>query len=167
MTASLDDPAPASTPDPAEGDAPDAPRAPARRARGSPPWNDRRFPWSIDVAFRVVAFAVIGMLLIGLVGTDTWSTGPASEDTAAMQARNFAQALDLFRRRTGALPARLDALVAEDPHSKEPYLDRVPNDPWGTPYRYVVRDARRGRFEVRSAGRDRAFATDDDVVLER
>ena len=166
MTTSPDEPDPAPT-HLDEGHGPEAPRAPARRAREATPWSDRRFPWSIDVAFRVVALAVIVMLLVGLVGTDTWSTGPSSEDTAAMQARNFSFALDLFRRRTGALPARLDELVAEDPHSKEPYLDRVPNDPWGTPYRYVVRDARRGRFEVRSAGPDRAFDTDDDVVLER
>ena len=146
---------------------PEAPGPPPHAGRGPRSWSDRRFPWSIDVMFRVLAFAVIGMLLIGRVGTDTWSTGPASEDTAAMQARNFALALHAFRQRTGALPARLDALVAEDPHSKEPYMERVPNDPWGTPYRYDVRDARRGRFEVRSAGRDRAFDTDDDVVLER
>lgn len=128
----------------------------------------RRLVRLADVVLQVVALAVIAVLLVGLVGSGRSDAQfGSSTHTAAAWERIFAQALDQFRLRTGALPARLDELGAEDPITKEPYLDDAPDDPWGTPYRYVVRDARRGRFEVRSAGPDRAFATDDDVVLER
>lgn len=128
----------------------------------------RRLVRLADVVFHVVALAIIGIMLVGLVGSGRSDAHfGSSTHSAAMQARNFAQALDAVRRRTDALPERLDALVAEDPITKEPYMEPVPDDPWGTPYRYVVRDARRGRFEVRSAGPDRAFDTDDDVVFER
>lgn len=168
MTTSPDDRVVAPPSSPADGDGPETPGPPPHAGRGPRSWSDRRFPWSIDAMFRGLALAVIGMLLIGLVGSDRPDAHfLPSTDTAAMWERIFAHALDPFRQRTGALPARLDELVAEDPITKEPYLDHVPDDPWGTPYRYVVHDARRGRFEVRSAGRDRAFDTDDDVVLER
>lgn len=126
----------------------------------------RRLVCVADVVLRVVVLAVIGMLLIGLVGTGRSDAHfGSSPHTARMQLRNVAQAVDVSRQRNRRLPASLDELTQEDPNTKEPYLDKVPNDPWGVPYRYVVIDARRGRYTLRSAGPDGTFETDDDIVF--
>lgn len=167
MTTSPDDRVVAPPSSPAEGDGPEVPHAPARRARGSAPWSDRRFPVSVDLMFRVLGYATIALLLFGLIGDPEarWGSRWPPKDTARMQLRNVAQAVDVSRQRNRRLPASLDLLTQEDPNTKEPYLDKVPDDPWGVPYRYVVIDARRGRYTLRSAGPDGTFETDDDIVF--
>jgi Type II secretion system (T2SS), protein G len=42
-----------------------------------------------------------------------------------------------------------------------PYLRKWPDDAWGIPLRYALPD---GRPEIRSAGRDMKFDTDDDLT---
>ena len=71
------------------------------------------------------------------------------------------QALAAYALQEGSVPEgdsadALDALVPD-------YIARIPSaDPWGTPYFYQS-DGR--NFELRSAGDDLAFRTDDDVVV--
>ncbi|MGM0555560.1 MAG: type II secretion system protein GspG [Myxococcota bacterium] len=38
----------------------------------------------------------------------------------------------------------------------------IPKDPWGEPYRY--RRVGKNDFEIRSAGADSEFETEDDIV---
>jgi general secretion pathway protein G len=133
-----------------------SPRDPPPDAPVRPAWGDR--------VLSIVTLLVIAMLVVGLVAGGRWSEIRGdSRDFAAMRIRDVGHAVEAYRRRTRSVPADLDALLAADPASGEPYLERVPLDPWGRPFRYVVTDERRGRFEVSSAGPDRRFDTDDDV----
>ena len=43
-----------------------------------------------------------------------------------------------------------------------PYMERIPDDLWGVPYRYSLRT--NGRYKIRSAGPDKRFGTPDDLT---
>ena len=79
---------------------------------------------------------------------------------------NFATALQMYRVDSGRYPTNeqgLDALVKDSGSGgwRGPYLDTLKPDSWGTDYRYSLKDH---IFEVRSAGPDREFNTDDDLI---
>jgi general secretion pathway protein G len=92
----------------------------------------------------LVVIAVLG-LLAALVGPQVVRyLGSSRSQTAAVQIRNIASALELYRLDNGDLPASeegLNALVI-DPGTASgwagPYLPEPTalNDPWGKPYRY-------------------------------
>lgn len=67
----------------------------------------------------------------------------------------------------------LSSLVAEPvtgpvPMRWRPLMDRIPVDPWQTPYRYelLTPKAREWRWEFRSAGPDCVFDNADDLASE-
>jgi hypothetical protein len=49
------------------------------------------------------------------------------------------------------------------PGWKGPYLDQIPQNPWGTAYKVTILD---GHFRVESAGPDLTFGTSDDIANE-
>ena len=61
------------------------------------------------------------------------------------------------------LPVDLQELV-KDGSSKMSERDLV--DPWGTPIRYEITEPQPMWFRIGSAGPDRVFGTDDDLVQE-
>ncbi len=63
----------------------------------------------------------------------------------------------LYLLEQNALPGSLDDLV------KQGFLDQLPGDPWGRPYRLVVEDATAKRFRVASDGPDGKAGTADDL----
>jgi len=67
----------------------------------------------------------------------------------------------------------LEALATEPVIGPKPkrwsrIMDRVPVDPWETPYRYTQLSPKttEWRVELRSAGEDRVFGSGDDIVDE-
>ncbi|HEX4381411.1 MAG TPA: type II secretion system protein GspG [Myxococcales bacterium] len=66
----------------------------------------------------------------------------------------FANALDLYKRENGRLPARLEDLVPK-------HLRAMRSDPWGNPYAYYRGE---GGSAVVSAGPDGKLGTGDDIV---
>jgi general secretion pathway protein G len=55
------------------------------------------------------------------------------------------------------------------PHSWTALSDRIPIDPWNTPYRYTCADPFSkdiNTVKISSAGKDGAFGTEDDYLLE-
>lgn|GEM_PF-4680474 len=89
----------------------------------------------------------------------------ASGDTARNQMQSFGGAIGLYAIEHGALPPTLDALTASSPKPSEPYIRRVPLDPWGEVYSYRILDAEKRLYELRSAGEDRQLGTEDDVLF--
>lgn len=113
----------------------------------------------------MVVIVILG-LLIGLVGTNVWNAlFGATRDTAKMQMRNFGQSIDQYKARNRSLPKSLDELTQEDPNTKEPYMEKIPNDPWGQPYEYRITDERRNRYEIQCAGDDKQLGTEDDLYF--
>ena len=70
-----------------------------------------------------------------------------------------------YRVATGRLPASLRVLLQEKNPAGDPWLDELGNDPWDSPWEYVVKDAAKGEFEIRSYGKDKVPNTTDDVVV--
>lgn len=92
-----------------------------------------------------------------------------------VQLKALRSALDVYKTNTGAYPTAekgLDVLLHkpsdEDGGEKwqGPYVESLPNDPWGNAYAYEVadRDDRPAIPEIRSLGPDGKVNTDDDVT---
>lgn len=111
----------------------------------------------------LVVLAILG-LIAGLVGPRVLNQlGGAKSKTVAVQIRDFEQAVDLFRLDVGRVPTNqegLNALVTRPPNANGwngPYLrgNRLPDDPWGNPYRYAA-PGRHGEIDIYSLGADNA-----------
>jgi len=88
----------------------------------------------------------------------------ASVMVADLQVRMIVEAVRGYQAANRSLPSSLGQLLQEtDPGTKEAWLDKIPMDPWGGAYEYVVSDRARGQFVVRSAGPDRIPGTADDI----
>jgi general secretion pathway protein G len=65
-------------------------------------------------------------------------------------------ALNMYYTDCGKYPASLDGLSTADSNctnwGPEPYLKKVPVDPWGTPFQYTVEG---NSFVIKSLGADR------------
>lgn len=87
--------------------------------------------------------------------------GQARTQTAQIQVKNIATALELFYLQNGGYPSEqvgLSALVkapANFQNWRGPYIKSAEGllDPWGRPYRYRV-PGRQGAFDVYTLGRD-------------
>lgn len=113
----------------------------------------------------MVVIVILG-LLIGLVGTNVWNMlFSSTRDTAKMQMRNIGQSIDMYKARNRTLPKSLEELTQADPSTGEPFMEKIPLDPWGQAYDFRVVDARRNRFELRSGGEDKVLDTEDDIIF--
>ena len=76
---------------------------------------------------------------------------------------SFKGAIDLYMIENKSLPKSLDELTQPSPKSGEPYIEKIPNDPWSEAYDYKVINASKREYEITSAGEDKQFGTADDV----
>ena len=112
----------------------------------------------VEVMVVVVILGVLAMLIVPrVVGrTDEARAAAARHDIAAL-----AQTLKLYRLDNGRYPTNeqgLEALVAKPerapvPSNWKPYLDKLPLDPWGKPYRYLNPGVH-GEVDIFSLGAD-------------
>jgi general secretion pathway protein G len=84
------------------------------------------------------------------------SKAQADIDNARIQIHQLRDAVTLHHLRHNEWPTSLEVLAGKE-------LDRVPRDPWGTPYVYTTSN---DSFDVRSCGPDRVPGGGDDVVPE-
>lgn len=113
----------------------------------------------VEVMVVVVILGVLAMLIVPrVVGrTDDARVAAARHDISAL-----AQTLKLYRLDNGRYPTNeqgLEALVAKpqrppEPTNWRPYLDKLPLDPWGNPYRYLNPGVH-GEIDIFSLGADR------------
>ncbi len=80
-------------------------------------------------------------------------------------------ALDAFKADTGSYPKGSNGLLelvqqpAGATNWRGPYLDKLPNDPWGHKYIYEYPGQHNTNgFDLFSAGPDGKAGTDDDIV---
>lgn len=75
--------------------------------------------------------------------------------------------LDSFEVDSGFYPNNLTDLTQQPRDSKNwrgPYLDKIPQDPWGSPYVYAYPGKQNGTsFDISSPGLDGKSGTDDDI----
>ena len=113
------------------------------------------------------------MVVITLIGLVTAAVGVAvmnqlekgQMDTARNQAYEIGKSIELYKLQNAGYPSTaqgLDALV--NPPKGKPIMERVPQDPWGNDYIYVVPGAKNTlKFDVRSKGPDGVEGSEDDV----
>ncbi len=107
---------------------------------------------------------MVVIVIIGLVTAIVVINVLPSQDTARVEKARadihvIEQALELYRLDNSRYPATeegLEALVKPVDGAgaaKEPYIRRLPNDPWGRPYAYILPGAH-GRFDLYTLGAD-------------
>ena len=111
----------------------------------------------------LVVLAVLG-LLAAIVGPQVIKyLGSSRSQTAQIQTKNIAAALELFKLDAGRYPTSAEGLTAlvkaptSDPNWNGPYIADAAalNDPWGKPYLYKV-PGDHGEVDVYSFGSDGA-----------
>jgi general secretion pathway protein G len=109
----------------------------------------------------MVVLVIIGVLAALIVPNVLDRADDARATAARTDVNNLMQALKLYRLDNQRYPTGeqgLQALVARpaagpNPVNWKPYLDKLPNDPWGRPYQYLNPGVR-GEIDVMSLGAD-------------
>ena len=109
----------------------------------------------------MVVLAIIGILAALVVPNVLQRADDARITAARTDIGNLMQALKLYRLDNQRYPSAeqgLQALVAPPsagpaPLNWKPYIDKLPNDPWGKPYQYM-NPGLKGEVDVLSLGAD-------------
>ena len=95
--------------------------------------------------FTLIEVVVVIVILVTLAGIATPVymnyVKQSRIGTAQLQLKQLAQELDTYKIRVGQYPSELRGLVENiDNHEKwaGPYMKKIPLDPWGNEYVYVV-----------------------------
>ena len=109
----------------------------------------------------MVVLVIIGVLAALIVPNVLDRTDDARATAARTDVHNIMQALKLYKLDNQRFPTAeqgLQALVARPsvapaPMNWKPYLEKLPNDPWGQPYQYLNPGVR-AEVDVMSFGAD-------------
>ncbi len=109
----------------------------------------------------MVVLVIIGVLAALIVPNVLDRADDARSTAARTDVTNVMQALKLYRLDNQRYPTAeqgLQALVARPgsgpaPINWKPYLEKLPNDPWGRPYQYL-NPGIKGEIDVMSFGAD-------------
>lgn len=109
----------------------------------------------------MVVLVIIGVLAALIVPNVLDRADDARVTAARTDVNNLMQALKLYKLDNQRYPSAeqgLQALVARPsvgaiPPNWKPYLDKLPNDPWGRPYQYANPGVK-GEIDVYSFGAD-------------
>jgi len=109
----------------------------------------------------MVVLVIIGVLAALIVPNVLDRAAEARVTAARTDVNNLMQALKLYKLDNQRFPSGeqgLQALVVKPttgtiPPNWKPYLDKLPNDPWGKPYQYANPGVK-GEIDVYSLGAD-------------
>jgi general secretion pathway protein G len=132
-----------------------------REIQGAKPLNAapklRRFQYSLWSLFVVMTLACIMMSWLGANIANERKANRARTKVARAECQELANTIEMFKMDQGTYPPNLVVLVGL---MGEPYLTKLPIDPWGQPYQYQY-DSKKPR--IWSFGPDRLPNTDDDI----
>ncbi|MBD0316695.1 MAG: type II secretion system major pseudopilin GspG [Nitrospiraceae bacterium] len=122
---------------------------------------DRGFTF-IEIMVVVAILAILAALVVPRI---MGRTDDAKRTAAKVQIRNIEGALQLYKLDNGVYPSTeqgLKALIEKPSVGVVPkkwklggYLQKLPEDPWGNPYKYLSpAPAQRGDYEIMSMGTD-------------
>jgi general secretion pathway protein G len=124
-----------------------------------PPIRSRRRGFTLIEL--MVVLVIIGVLAALIVPNVLDRAEDARVTAARADVNNLMQALKLYKLDNQRYPSSeqgLQALASKPtvgsiPSNWKPYLDKLPNDPWGRPYQYVNPGVK-GEIDVYSFGAD-------------
>ena len=110
---------------------------------------------------RMVVLVIIGVLAALIVPNVLDRADDARVTAARTDITNISQALKLYRLDNQRYPTAeqgLQALIIRPtsgplPNNWKPYLEKLPNDPWGRPYQYL-NPGIKGPIDIMSFGAD-------------
>lgn len=122
----------------------------------------KKKPRGMSLLEIMVVITLIG-LVTAVIGVSVFkSMVDGQTKVARQQAFELAKTVQMYRLQTGALPSTGEGLAVLT--TPPPFLEKLPNDPWGNPYAYLRPGARNPRgFDVASRGPDGIEGTSDDV----
>jgi len=123
--------------------------------------SSRRLTRGFTLIELMVVLVIIGVLAALIVPNVLDRTDDARTTAARTDVANLMQALKLYRLDNFRYPTAeqgLQALIAKPssapvPPNWRPYLEKLPNDPWGRPYQYL-NPGIKGEVDVMSFGAD-------------
>jgi len=123
--------------------------------------SSRRLARGFTLIELMVVLVIIGVLAALIVPNVLDRTDDARTTAARTDVANLMQALKLYRLDNFRYPTAeqgLQALIAKPgnapvPPNWRPYLEKLPNDPWGRPYQYL-NPGIKGEIDVMSFGAD-------------
>ncbi len=112
-------------------------------------------------------FAALGIVMVCAVlpaAHDVSDCGGLAR-TSSNQAYEIAKSVEVFKLVHARYPTAEEGLgvLVTPPKGGRAMLDALPKDAWGNDYAYVRPGVMNREFDVRSAGADAVFFTDDDV----
>jgi len=121
----------------------------------------RNRPKGFTLIELLVVLVIIGVLAALIVPNVLDRAGDARVTAARTDVNNLMQALKLYKLDNQRYPSAeqgLEALVHKPtvgtpPPNWKPYVEKLPNDPWGHPYQYVNPGVK-GDIDVYSFGAD-------------
>ncbi|RUP24514.1 MAG: type II secretion system protein GspG [Curvibacter sp.] len=121
----------------------------------------RRIQAGFTLIELMVVLVIIGVLAALIVPNVLDRADDARATAARTDVNNLVQALKLYRLDNQRYPTAeqgLRALIARPttapvPPNWKPYLEKLPNDPWGRPYQYL-NPGIKGEIDVMSFGAD-------------
>ena len=105
---------------------------------------------------------VLAVAFAGILCACGRHPGASPTECAELTMRNFQGAIEMYYLRNHRMPEALETLTEEDSVTGEPWMTSIPDDPWGSPYRY--RPLGGTKFEILSFGEDTMEGTDDDIL---
>ena len=121
----------------------------------------RRIQQGFTLIELMVVLLIIGVLAALIVPNVLDRADDARVTAAKTDVHNLMQALKLYKLDNQRYPSAeqgLQALITKPttnpvPPNWKPYLDKLPNDPWGRPYQYL-NPGIKGEIDVMSFGAD-------------
>jgi general secretion pathway protein G len=111
----------------------------------------------------MVVIVILGAL-VALVGPGVWNAlVGGTRKTVQFQIDNFKKSIDMYYMEKRTLPSTLQELASPNPATGQPWIDNVPQDPWGMEYEYRPINPSKREYVISSSGDDKAPGTDDDI----
>ncbi|MBU6409807.1 MAG: type II secretion system major pseudopilin GspG [Verrucomicrobia bacterium] len=115
----------------------------------------------------LLVVTIIGILAALVIPKMVGRSEQARETAARADISSIKTALDAFEVDNGYYPKTLQGLIQQPSNTKNwhgPYLDSIPQDPWGNPYSYEYPGKHNpNSFDLWSAGPDGKSGTQDDI----
>jgi general secretion pathway protein G len=115
----------------------------------------------------LLVITIIGILAALVVPKMVGRSEQARQAAAHADISSIKTALDAFEVDNGYYPKSLQDLVQQPSNARNwhgPYLENLPQDPWGSPYVYTYPGRHNANsYDLMSAGPDGKAGTDDDI----